>query len=553
MLITSALMSFSQSAQLVLSADSLCAGDTLYAFTTAPQLSLSGGTGTNNQNGMMFDLVSLQGCLINDFAINNLSGPISIEVYSKAGSHVGYESIPAAWTLVGTASNVQSGSNIELGLSLGIAMSTGQIRAFYITTTNPSFNLAYGNAVAVGNLISSNPYLQLKTGVGKSYPFGTTFASRDFIGRIIHSPEVVSVVWNTGDTISSLVMTPVQSLVLSATLTLAGNTIHNTGRKAVMVSDLHATATADPYLISPGGSSTLTGLVTLKRGIATTMAGGNNHNGAMFDVVTSSPLKIEGFTIHHTGAAGTVEVLYKSGTHEGFEANAAAWTSIGIYSQLAGGAGDYLSLATPINVASGQTIAFYITSTTNHNLTYSNGTMVGLTAASAPGIAIKEGKGVEYPFGNTYDSRILNTIIHYEVANPSGSLYQWSSGGSGGSVLVSPGVTTTYTLQVTNSGCQKSDTVTVVVSGIGVEEHENAGFLVYPNPATDMLTVEALPGLGSAVSTMYDLNGRRILQSLQGEDTNSITIPVSHLPAGTYVLKIKQGQHEKTAKVHILR
>jgi hypothetical protein len=546
-------LAFSQQAMLTLSADSLCAGQSLTATVHPPLFGHLGASGVNQQNGIMFDITALNDCMIRDFVINNNSANATIEVYMKLGSHAGHENSAASWTLVGTKANLPAGTGMELGLNLNLSIITGQTRAFYITTNSANHYISYANGVTVGAVASQNNFFQLKTGVGKSYPFGNTHTARDFVGFVNFSPAVLSVMWNTGDTTSSITMTLGNSVVLSAGVNLAGSLTSTTERKAVIVSDLLTTAKADPYQIQPGGVSTLSGEVTLKRGVATTMEAGNSHNGAMFDVMATKPLKIEGFTINHAGAAGTVEILYKTGTHAGFESNAAVWISLGVFTQLTSGTGDYLPLTTPLNVAEGETIAFYITSTTGHNLSYTNGLVFGQPTASAPGIVIKEGKGVVYPFGTLYSPRILNTIIHYEVTNPPGSVYQWNSGGSGGSVMVSPGVSTTYTLQVTNSGCQASDTVTVIVSGIGIDEPEQSVFLVYPNPATNMLTIETPWDNGIIESSILDLNGRQMPHNLLNGGDGKVNIPLTDLPAGIYILKVTQGQYEKATKVQIIR
>jgi hypothetical protein len=552
--LSSVLTGFSQSAQLILSSSSLCSGDTLYATAVAPQYSISGSTGTNNQNGVMFDLISLESCVIHDFAINNLTALTTIEVYSKLGSHVGFESNSSAWTLVGTAANVQTGNDVELGLNLGIIMNTGQIRAFYITTTLGSHNINYTNGVAVGNLISSNSFLQLKTGVGKSYPFGSTFTPRDFIGRVIHSPQIVSAQWNTGATTPSIAFVPDRSMTLEATLTGSAATTFKTPAIAVIVHDVTLNATANPYTVSPSGSSTLTGKVTLKRGVATTMAGGNTQNGAMFDVAATMDISLTGFTVNiPQNSPADIEVLYKAGTHVGFEATAGAWTSLATYPQVPYGSGRYLALNAPLEVLAGQSVAFYITTTNQTLLSYSNGTQVGNISASAPGIQIKEGKGVEYPFGSVYSTRMLNTIVHYEVLNPSGTTYSWVHGGSGGSVVVTPGLTTTYKLNINSQGCSAEDTVTVVVSNIGIDEYVNTALLVYPNPASDVLNIE-FPGADTGVQCLFtDITGKVVDDRQVFFSEGRANIHVDHLSQGIYFLKLLHGERRASVKVHIIR
>lgn len=81
--------------------------------------------------------------------------------------------------------------------------------------------------------------------------------------------------------------------------------------------------------------------------------------------------------------------------------------------------------------------------------------------------------------------------------------------------------------------------VMVCTALLDVKENNGstAGLSVYPNPATDMLTIvfpEAQ--LRNAEASVYSHDGKRILTRALG--SGSRTIPVSGLPSGNYVLKI---------------
>jgi uncharacterized membrane protein len=52
------------------------------------------------------------------------------------------------------------------------------------------------------------------------------------------------------------------------------------------------------------------------------------------------------------------------------------------------------------------------------------------------------------------------------MATGSGGTYQWSNGASGDEITVSPNVTTTYTVTLTNNGCQATDQIEVEVTNV---------------------------------------------------------------------------------------
>jgi hypothetical protein len=72
---------------------------------------------------------------------------------------------------------------------------------------------------------------------------------------------------------------------------------------------------------------------------------------------------------------------------------------------------------------------------------------------------------------------------------------------------------------------------------VGVEDYEPADFKVWPNPANDVVMVE-LRGVGIANVVLYDLQGR-IVYSQNLSNSPTATLNVKPLPAGVYVLRVK--------------
>ncbi|MDX9695151.1 MAG: choice-of-anchor D domain-containing protein [Bacteroidales bacterium] len=139
----------------------------------------------NSQNGNMFDVYAKQSISIESFEINTTDpGNYTIEVYYKVGTYVGSETTAGDWTLFGTTTVIGLGTGnftlVDFGKTLMIP--GGETYGIYITTTDGgSINYTDG----ANNYSDDN--ISITTGVGKEYPFGSTFTPRTWNGRISYS------------------------------------------------------------------------------------------------------------------------------------------------------------------------------------------------------------------------------------------------------------------------------------------------------------------------------------------------------------------------------
>ncbi len=68
----------------------------------------------------------------------------------------------------------------------------------------------------------------------------------------------------------------------------------------------------------------------------------------------------------------------------------------------------------------------------------------------------------------------------------------------------------------------------------------NSQFSIYPNPASTTVTIEAANSEPLTV-TIFDINGRQVYtNALTQSSTNAITLDISHWPAGTYFVRLKE-------------
>ncbi len=160
--------------------------------------------------------------------------------------------------------------------------------------------------------------------------------------------------------------------------------------------------------------------------LTTIYTGDNQQDGIMFDITATNSVVIAGFdcNLGNTVTPYNMEIYYKSGTHDGFTNNAAAWTLAGSASGFMGlGLGVPTSIPIVVNLAipQGQTYAFYITGTGNNAyVTYSGNlpTPLGNQSASDANITIWEGTSKAYPFGAEDAARNPNITCHYYFEQP---------------------------------------------------------------------------------------------------------------------------------------
>jgi len=76
---------------------------------------------------------------------------------------------------------------------------------------------------------------------------------------------------------------------------------------------------------------------------------------------------------------------------------------------------------------------------------------------------------------------------------------------------------------------------------VGVDGFISSKFNVFPNPATDVVTITNNENIGIEEILMYDINGKTVKEQ-KGKTENEIQLDVSNLSSGTYLLHIKTSQ-----------
>lgn len=135
-------------------------------------------TSNVNWNGSMIDLVAHTSLVLDSFdlKINSLGGQ-TVGLYTKAGSHIGFQTNAAAWTLRGTVpllvTSSTSWTKVPLG---GITMAAGDTLGLYFFLQNSASTLSYQSAAQP--LTRSDSQLSILMGSGVSTGFSATFYPR---------------------------------------------------------------------------------------------------------------------------------------------------------------------------------------------------------------------------------------------------------------------------------------------------------------------------------------------------------------------------------------
>ena len=153
-------------------------------------------------------------------------------------------------------------------------------------------------------------------------------------------------------------------------------------------------------------------------------------------------------------------------------------------------------------------------------------------------MTIEQGDTVEWMWTTTHP---------HTVTSEAGSTEEFDSG-------IKTGIGQSFTHEFTMVGtnpyiCEIHDGMhgTITVDAVaGVEDVAVADFMVYPNPTTDILTINAKESINKI--EMYDMNGRLVLDSDNAGNATA-KIYMQNYNAGTYLVKAYAGELTKTISV----
>jgi len=94
-----------------------------------------------------------------------------------------------------------------------------------------------------------------------------------------------------------------------------------------------------------------------------------------------------------------------------------------------------------------------------------------------------------------------------------------------------------------------SRNVLAIGGASSINEKSNINLLIYPNPATNNLTIELNSEIQQISIELYDITGKMVY--MKSYKSNSANLNVFDFETGTYILKVKniEGQIIKTEKI----
>jgi hypothetical protein len=145
--------------------------------------------GGNGHDGNMIDFTAIGSSNVTidslDFNISGTAGTDAyVLVYYKAGSYVGFETNPAAWTRLDSVHVLSAGDGNPTRVNIGgLIIPAGQTYGLYLTTHSNGPDVSYtdgANTYSVANV-------SITAGVGIAYPFASVYNPRTWNGTVYYS------------------------------------------------------------------------------------------------------------------------------------------------------------------------------------------------------------------------------------------------------------------------------------------------------------------------------------------------------------------------------
>ncbi|MDR9486608.1 T9SS type A sorting domain-containing protein [Salibacter sp.] len=185
-----------------------------------------------------------------------------------------------------------------------------------------------------------------------------------------------------------------------------------------------------------------------------------------------------------------------------------------------------------------------VNSQNTYNVTVSD--IYGCSSNASAQVEVRQ--GININLGQDIDTNTTVTI----GASGSFSNIIWSTNETSPTIDVDE--TGTYWVVVTaNNGCTATDTINITIEDeTGISDLGKGSLNLYPNPARNAFTLEAINLDGVWNIRLNDMNGREVLtdkRSITGSQKN--TFDVSDLTPGMYFLSLQNGQDMRILKIMI--
>ncbi len=330
----------------------------------------------------------------------------------------------------------------------------------------------------------------------------------------------VNYTWTpVGITTATAAVTPTATAIYTLSAVMVGcPTLTSTTTKTITVNATTVTVnsgaicTGSAFTITPAGSATSytisggSAVVTPTANATYTVTGTNS-------VTTCSNSAISTVTVN---ALPTISVT------------SGAICAGNSYTMVASGAGTYTYTGGSAVVTPTANTSYSVTGTSTLGCVGSNTAVSSVTVNANPSVS-----------ASTSNSMICSGESAVLTASTSATSYTWNTGATTMSVSVSPTVTSTYTVNVSNAAaCVASSTVMVTVNAcVGINEAVANLISVYPNPNNGVVNINLTAELAkNATLEVYDALGKLVVKQVLVNELN--TINMSNLDNGIYTFKV---------------
>jgi hypothetical protein len=102
-----------------------------------------------------------------------------------------------------------------------------------------------------------------------------------------------------------------------------------------------------------------------------------------------------------------------------------------------------------------------------------------------------------------------------------------------------------WLVKVTTDGCMDTILCEPITGIVERAKKEGVEMKVYPNPAKDQVTIDLREKMENVMITIYDFQGKAILDQEIGQANGLTTVPLNDVPPGLYFLEVRSsdGQH----------
>ena len=440
---------------------------------------------------------------------------------------------PYVSTTISRDTTICAGETLNLTVSGGTSRTWSNGATGTSITVTPSTTTRYSvvsNAVGQCSTTDSvtvtvQPYVTTLTSGHPTICVGQSATLR-VSGGTSHS-------WNTGDTTSSITVTPNTTTSYYVTSSESGK-CSKTDSMTVTVHPYVVTTISHDTSICPGEPVNLT------------VTGGTSwawSNGGTTSTITVRPITPTTYTVTSSQASycsttDSVRISIKPSVTTTVSGNVTICRGVSVTLMATGGTSRTWSTG-----GTQDTIVVTPTVTTTYSVRSdstgicSNIDSIKVTVNQLPNVVIT---------GDTVITAGETTSLTASGAQS----YLWSTGATSSSISVSPSITTSYSVTGTDAnGCSNNAHATVVVNAVSIASGSELEFKVYPIPTESKLTVE---GESIKTITIYNILGK-VIDKIECDGEKTVVLAVKDYAQGVYVISVADTKGQTGRRTFIVR